>query len=68
MKELADAYQRADSLRENDPDYDHLTQVLYDLYSFFSEEGITSNQRDRLKEMGFPSLQDIPCQDCGCFH
>ena len=54
---LSAAYLKADSIREESPDHDHLAGILYDLLSYFSEDGITSEQRDRLESMGFPELQ-----------
>jgi hypothetical protein len=60
MQELAAAYYRAILIadKEDSPSHSHLAQVLYDLLTYFSEDGITSEQRERLKVMGFPLLQD----------
>lgn len=47
--------------RTSDPviaaEYDHLAKVLHDLDCYFSERGITAEQRERLQKMGFPALQ-----------
>lgn len=49
--EMADSQQSAST-------YLHLSGVLYDLYCYFSEEGINDDQHERLRKMGFPDLQN----------
>jgi hypothetical protein len=59
---LKDAYLAADAARQRSSDlnefsalaeYSHLATVLYDLASYFGENGINSFQKDRLIQIGF---------------
>jgi hypothetical protein len=59
---LKDAYLAADAARQRSSDlnefsalaeYSHLATVLYDLSSYFSEDGINDYQTERLVRMGF---------------
>ncbi len=59
---LKDAYALVDEMRERASaedrfadlaEYSRLSTVLYDLASYFGEDGITLQQRERLIQMGF---------------
>lgn len=55
---LAAVYGAIKTTPEHRASYELLESILYDLDCYFSEQGITAEQRERLKKMGFPELQD----------
>jgi hypothetical protein len=63
MKELAQASVAAAIISfKGDPkhreSYERLSSILYDLNCYFSDRGISTEQKKRLAGMGFPELQD----------